>query len=937
MALSPGTRFGSFEILSLLGAGGMGEVYRARDARLNRDVALKVLPDALTADPERMARFTREAQTLAALNHSNIGAIHGLEDVQGRQALVLELVDGPTLADRISQGALPLDEALPIARQIVDALEAAHEQGIIHRDLKPANIKVRADGTVKVLDFGLAKALSRTDQDSSVARPDVTASPTMISPATMTSAGIILGTAAYMAPEQARGKAVDRRADHWAFGCVLYEMLTGRRAFEGEEITDTLAGILRGDPAWDALPTSTPQSLRRLLRRCLDKNPRERLQAIGDARLEIADALSAGPEMAPSAASTVRPRSVLPIVGAAVAATALVVGAATWLLKPDASDDRPITRSLIEANAFDHRPPAKPGEVRGGIRPERTAVALSPDGRTLVIRGIATEVNPGGGTQSVLLVRSLDSLTTTAIPTTTGSESPFFSPDGAWIGYWDAGELRRVPVTGSTTYTAITRVPGDANPPLVGASWGDGDVIVFSVGPRVWRVPASGGAPELIVERRDDEYSLRLPHVLPGGKIVLLTRLTSAFRWDDAQIVSRSLETGEQKVLLTDAADARYVASGHLVFVRRGKLMAIPFDATRLQVTGGAVAIVDDVMQAANISNSNGDTGAGQFAVSPNGTLVYVTGGVAPDQVSELVWVARDGTPQPVPAVQGEYGAPRLSPDGTKVAMFSGASVNTGGQRVLIYDIARNLLSPLTTQQERASWGLWSPDGARIVYQTLLAGRSPLTIRNADGTGGAEQLLQTATTVQTPNSWSKDNKIAFMQGTPATRSDIWVVDVASRRAEAVLETAASERYPTFSPDGKWLAYSSDVSGREEVYVQPYPGPGPRVLVSSGGGLAPAWRADGGELFYGVLGDGFSMMSVAVTATPSSFSAGPPRKLFQGRFGGTSPARGYDVTADGKRFVMTRPVDRPQPPANQMILVQNFGEELKRRVPVGTGK
>jgi eukaryotic-like serine/threonine-protein kinase len=935
MAFPAGTRFGSFEILSLLGAGGMGEVYRARDGRLNRDVALKVLPDALTADPERMARFTREAQTLAALNHSNIGAIHGLEDVQGRQALVLELVEGPTLADRIAQGALPLDEALPIARQIVEALEAAHDQGIVHRDLKPANIKLRPDGTVKVLDFGLAKALSRTD-GSGLSRPDVTASPTLLSPATMTSAGVILGTAAYMSPEQARGKTVDRRADIWAFGCVLYELLTGRRPFEGEEVTDTLAGILRGEPAWDALPASTPHSLRRLLRRCLDKNPRERLQAIGDARFEIADAVSASPEGETATPGAPRQRSILPIVAAAVV-TALIIGMATWLLKPGVSDDMPITRSLIETNAFDHRPPVKPGEVRNGIRPDKTAVALSPDGRTLVFRGIATGINPGGGTQSVLFVRSLDSLTATPIPTTTGAESPFFSPDGAWIGYWDGGELRRVPVTGSTTYTTIARVPGEANPPVVGASWGDGDVIVFSVGPRLWRVAASGGTPAMVVERRDDEYSLRLPHVLPGGKVVLFTRLTTAFRWDDAQIVSRSLETGQQKVLLTDAADARYVASGHLVFVRRGKLMAAPFDPARLEVTGGAVAVADDVMQAANMGNSNTDTGAGQFAVSANGTLVYVTGGVAADQQSELVWVIRDGTVQPIPAPKGEFGAPRLSPDGTRVVMFSGASVNGGGERVWVYDITRAVLSPLTTQQERVAWGLWSPDGTRIVYQTILAGRAPLTVRAADGTGNAEQLLQTLTPAQTPNSWSKD-KIAFTQGTPATRSDIWVLDVPSRKVEPFLQTAASERFPAFSPGGNWVAYTSDVSGRDEVYVQPYPGPGPRVPVSAGFGAA--WRADGSELFYTTPiegAPGIRMMSVAVSSKSSSFSAGPPQKLFEGRYGGTSPARGWDVTSDGRRFVMTRPLDPPPSPPSQMILVQNFGEELKRRVPAGATK
>jgi Tol biopolymer transport system component len=374
--------------------------------------------------------------------------------------------------------------------------------------------------------------------------------------------------------------------------------------------------------------------------------------------------------------------------------------------------------------------------------------------------------------------------------------------------------------------------------------------------------------------------------------------------------------------------------------VRRGKLMAAPFDLDSLEVTGGAVAIVDDVMQSANMANSNADSGAGQFAVSASGALVYVTGGLAPDQVNELVWVARDGAIQPIPVPPRQFGAPRLSPDGTKVAMFTGASVNEGGSRVWIYDIARAALSPLTTQQERVTWALWSPDGARIVYTTLLAGRAPLTTRLADGTGSAEQIAQTVNPAQTANTWSKDNKIAFTQGTPATRSDIWVLDVATRKAEPFLQTAASERFPAFSPDGKWLAYSSDVSGRDEVYVQPYPGPGARVPVSTGVGWAPAWRADGRELFYtteiaGV--QGLAMMAVGVTATASTFTAGLPQKLFAGRYGSTTPARGWDVTPDGKRFLLTRPVDQPQPPASQMILVQNFGEELKRRVPAGSAK
>src|SRR5688572_18688305 len=450
MALSPGTRFGSFEILSLLGAGGMGEVYRARDARLNRDVALKVLPEAFTSDPERLARFTREAQTLASLSHSNIGGIHGLEDVTGRQALILELVEGPTLADRIEQGPLPLEEALPVARQIADALEAAHEQGIVHRDLKPANVKLRPDGTVKVLDFGLAKALSR-NEESGTSRVDVTASPTMLSPVTMTTAGLILGTAAYMAPEQARGKAVDRRADIWAFGCVLYEMLTGRRAFEGDEVTDTLAGILRGEPSWDALPASTPRPIERLVRRCLQKDPRERLQAIGDARIALSEVMSGRVEDATATVvgQPARGSLALPILAASVA-TALLVGAVVWTLKPAAVAEEPrVTRALIAVDPFDQRPRGAPGDNRAPLpRQDRTALAISPDGRTLVVRAVGLNINPGGGFQSALYVRPLDSLTARPIATTTGADSPFFSPDGAWIGYVDAGELRRVPATG---------------------------------------------------------------------------------------------------------------------------------------------------------------------------------------------------------------------------------------------------------------------------------------------------------------------------------------------------------------------------------------------------------------------------------------------------------------------------------------------------------
>ncbi len=715
----------------------MGEVYRARDSRLNRDVALKVLPQAVAGDAERLARFTREAQVLAALNHPNIGAIYGLEEQRGESghatALVLELVDGATLADRLLQGALSLDESLPIARQIADALAAAHEQGIVHRDLKPANIKLRPDSTVKVLDFGLAKSLAAPEPPpagssilATFAGPDVAASPTFAAPALITGAGMLLGTAAYMAPEQARGKPADRRSDIWAFGCVLFEMLTGRRPFGSDEVADTLAAILRAEPAWGDLPAETPPSIRRLLRRCLTKDPRERLHAIADARLDIDDALARREEV-PAAAVAEAPRqpAVLPLVIAAAAA-ALVAATVAWWLKPPASNGPwPVTRALMTLEPFDYRKPLPNGEARPRLpRPDRTALALSPDGRTLVFRAWVVDATPTGGTQSQLFVRPLDSLTPIPIATTTGSDTPFFSPDGKWIGYWDARELRRVPSTGGdAAFTTIAMVGSR----VTGASWGDGDQVVYATAEGLWRVPATGGTPEQIAKVGEGENARILPHMLPGGHAFLFTLQKTGFRWDDAQVMLRSLTDGSEKVLLTDAADARYVSDGHILFVRRGKLMAVPFDLDRLELSGSPVAVVDDVMQAANMSNSIADSGAGQFAVALEGTLVYVTGGLQPVAPSELVWVDRaTGSPQPVGAPQGPFGGPRLSPDGQRILMFSGATGNDDGNRLWVYDLVRRTHTAVTPQHERVLWGLWSPDGQQVVFEKLEAGRGTL-------------------------------------------------------------------------------------------------------------------------------------------------------------------------------------------------------------------
>ncbi len=549
-ALAAGIRLGPYEIVAALGAGGMGEVYRARDTKLQRDVAIKVLPESFANDPDRLARFQREAQVLASLNHPNIGGIHGFEESGGVRALVMELVEGEDLSTRIARGPIPIDEALPIAKQIAEALEAAHEQGIIHRDLKPANIKVRGDGTVKVLDFGLAKAIDPLS--SSAAAAALANSPTITTPAALTGAGVILGTAAYMSPEQAKGRAADRRSDIWAFGVVLFEMLTGRRAIQSENVPEALASILTREPDWSTLPADTPPLIRRLLRRCLEKDRKRRLADIADARLEIDDALSGSHIDAPVARSFSRTRERL-----MWAAALLLVGLTAAAMAAWATRSLPVpletTRTLVSVAPTDQPLGANPLEQRaGGARPNRTAVALSPDGKTLVFGAI------WGGAQQ-LYARAMDQLSATPISGTSGGSSPFFSPDGQWVGFWAAeGELRKVPLSGGP---AVTLCKAAA---LFGASWGSDGTIVFATARNggLWRVSAAGGTPEALTTLQPGEYSHRLPHILPGGRAVIFTISKGANQWDDTQIVVRSLETGQQTVLLEGGADGRYVSYG---------------------------------------------------------------------------------------------------------------------------------------------------------------------------------------------------------------------------------------------------------------------------------------------------------------------------------------------------------------------------------------
>jgi serine/threonine protein kinase len=892
MPLAPGERLGPYAIVAPLGAGGMGEVYRARDPRIGRDVAIKVLPEDFADDPDRLARLRREAQVLGSLNHPHIAAIYGLEDQNGVTALVLELIEGPTLADRIAQGPLPVDEALPMAKQIAEALEAAHECGVIHRDLKPANIKLTPNGSAKVLDFGLAKAL-----DAEGASQSASLSPTLSLHATH--AGVILGTAAYMSPEQARGRVVDKRTDIWAFGCVLYEMLTGRRAFEGEDASETMAFVITKEPDWNALPAWTPASIQKLLRRCLQRTRSKRLADIGDAKLEIEDAITDPhvPNTAP--ATVVRPQKGRTLLlSASVIAVAILSAAAMWGLDVfKVQEPSAVMRFVIAPS---------PGDSLSAVVPDRP-LAISPDGKHIVYVG-----------RDGLLVRRIDRIDATLVPGPT-VRSPFISADSKWVGFFASGELRKIALSGGSAIP-ICRFAGGPR----GASWAPDNTIVFATTDRntgLLRVPSGGGEPLTLTtpDKSRRELDHLFPFVLPNGRGVLFT-VTKSVTNENSQIAVFDYKTRTYKILIENGSQPEFVEGGYLVYMASKTLRAVRFDADRFEVTGDPIAIPDDVGMFAS--------GAAAYSVSRSGTIVYAPNAVTGfGATRSLVWVDRQGHEEAAGVPPRGYYALRLSPDGARVAV----DVRDQENDIWIWHIVRRTLTKLTFSPALDVFPVWTPDGHRVVFSSTRSGTQQLYSQAADGTG-TSTLLRTVDGNQFVGSVAPDGKtLVVVQNAPATGNDIFKVTLdANDSGEVLIQTPAAEGPAELSMDGRWLAYQSDESGQDEIYVRPFPDvDGGRWQVSPSGGRKALWSKDGRELFYWDFDD--TLMSVPIEPA-TTFRFGTPTKLFQGTYVSAVQARSYDVTRDGKRFLVIKEIPQADGDVARapLIVVVNWVEELRER-------
>jgi eukaryotic-like serine/threonine-protein kinase len=886
MRLSPGARLGGYEVLSALGAGGMGEVYRARDATLNREVAVKIVHGAYCHDDDRISRFRREARALAALNHPHVAVIHEFNQCEGVCFLVMELVPGDTLEHILSDRKLTVNEALRLCSQIAAAVEAAHEKGIVHRDLKPANVKVTPDGTVKVLDFGLAKALE-SDSASLLAQ----------SPTIGTEQGVIVGTAAYMSPEQARGQSVDRRTDIWAFGCVVFEALTGARPFAGPTLSDTIVRILEREPDWNLIPDDTPPAIERLLHRCLTKDPHHRLRDMGDARLEIDDALRVpqGVVRTPAASSKSGPWAVIRML--AVLAAGTLAGAVIAVsMRREPAPVTVATHFVV---------PVSTQEPLGGL--DFPAVAISPDGSHLVY--VATR-----GARTQLMLRPMNAVEAAPVPGTTDAIGPFFSSDGRSIGFFAEGKLKRVPVSGGSAIAVCDAAIG------FGGTWGTDDTIVFSstTGSPLFRVDARGGQVSRIttLDAARGEFSHRWPVLLPDGKTVLYTVGTLG-SWDDAEIVAQSLATGRREVLLKGGTNPHYLSSGHLMYARAGAVMAAPFDASRLAVTGPAVRVLESVQESFD--------GATQVSVSRTGAVVYVPG--TPQSVARrLIGVDPTGTSTPFAAPGRAWIDPRVSPDGRRIV----ATVAGATEQIWVYDISEGTLTQLTFEADNSA-PAWTPDGARVTFSSNRAGARNLFVVRADGRSSPERLT-TSDNVQLPSSWSPGGEVlAFVEHHPSTGRDVWMLRYdGTREVTPFLRTSFDESAPRFSPDGRAVAYVSNESGRSEVYVRSFAKSSLRAEVSRNGGAEPVWARDGRELFYRA---GEQLMAVAIQIG-GEIRVGASRVVLPGSYErGTLDRANYDVMPGG-RLVFVRAAEQSSA-AGDLHVVLNWLDSIRPLIERGS--
>jgi len=899
-----GQTLGHYLVEGRLGAGGMGEVYRARDTRLGRSVAIKVLPEVFAQDPERVARFDREARVLAALNHANIAALFGFEEQDQRHFLVMELIEGQTLAERIASAPVTVEETLKIAHQIAEALEAAHEKGIVHRDLKPANVKITPEGKVKVLDFGLAKAMEATSTNTTMSN-----SPTLSLAAT--NAGVILGTAAYMSPEQAKGFEADQRSDIFSFGCILYEMLTGRQPFQGDTVAEVLAGVLAREPDLTTLPTNLNPRIVELLRRCLEKNPKKRWHAVADTRVEI-DAITSDPRglvIQPEPVVVTKPLWKRAIsIAAALLIGGVIAGSAAWYLKPA---PQPMVARF----------PFVLADGQQFTNAGRQLIAVSPDGTQFVyVANQRLYLKP---------MRELNAIPIQGTEISQGVLNPVFSADGKSLAFWSAADqsYKRIAVSGGAP---VTITAGD---PPFGVSWSANDEILFGTAAKgIMRVPAKGGKPETIVTVKPDEAA-HGPQALPDGQSVLFTLAGSSGgveRWDKAKIVVENLKTHQRKTLIEGGTDGRYVPTGHIVFALSGNLLAVPFDLKKLEVTGGPVPIVEGVRTA------GANTGSAHFGFSDTGALVYIPGTGATGVTNvELVLVDRAGMTKKLGLPTGPYSSPRMSPNGKQLAF---AFDDGKEQNIFIWDLAG------TTSMRRLTFGgknyfpLWSGDGERVLYRSDRENGQAIYSQRADGTGTAERITPpeiAGAQAPVPNSWSTKNQMFSFMGEKNGDYSVWTYSIPDKKFAIFFDAPSSaQNESAFSPDGKWIAYHSNESGRYDVYVQPVPATGAKFQITRPPGAQghhPLWSPDGKELFYM---SNQQLFSVAVQ-TQNGFTFGNPIELpIKGISGTTAGNRLYDLTPDGKQFLVMFPPGQSQADGRanlQIQVVLNWFEELKQRV------